>query len=109
MREKHCRAGAPVVSPNYPPVRPCRTLTLQSLSDRLDRLEAKQAQTPRLHCKDVMLRYSIGRATLYRWRARGWLPSPVRLGVPLWREADLLEAEKTGRLPEPKPSEVRLK
>lgn len=58
-------------------------------------------EAPRLHRKDLMLRYGISEATLHRWIRRGLLPAPVRFTGPLWRLVDLEAAELSGRLPRP--------
>jgi predicted DNA-binding transcriptional regulator AlpA len=61
-------------------------------------LHALVNNQPRLHPKDLMQRYGIGKSTLYRWLDSGVLPPPVRIGGPLWRLADLEAAEKAGRI-----------
>jgi len=71
---------------------------VQNLEERLVKLERLVLNEPRLHRKEVMQRYSIGKSTLHRWLRAGRLPAPVRLCGPLWRIQDLEQAEQTGRL-----------
>jgi len=56
---------------------------------------------PRLHPKDIMRRYNISRATLYRWLRKKRLPRPRRIAGLLWPIAELEKAEQAGQLPSP--------
>lgn len=78
---------------------------IETLADRLERLELELKNTTLLHRKDVMQRYGITPSTLHRRLRAGRLPPPIRLGGPLWRLSDL-EAMERGLAPA---SEVRLK
>lgn len=74
--------------------------TLAALAAEINRIK-KLISSPRLHRKDLMLRYGISEATLHRWLRRHVLPRPRRLTVPLWSLEDLEAAEKAGQLPDP--------
>jgi predicted DNA-binding transcriptional regulator AlpA len=78
-------------------------VTLQSLADQVDALRRALLNQPRLHVKDVLRRYGISKATLYRRLDRHRFPKPVRFTGPLWRLEDLERAEATGQLPRPCP------
>jgi len=70
------------------------------LARDLAELRAALLVTPRLTVKDMLRRYGWSRSTLYR---RSWarkLPPPAQreAGRPLWRLADLVEAESRGVL-----------
>lgn len=80
---------------------PAPALSVESLATELARLESLIVgllNTPRLHVKDVCLRYRISEATLYRWVSAGILPRPVRFYGSLWSLAELERAEAAGRL-----------
>lgn len=72
---------------------------LAAAIQRIERLEEHVRNLPRLHVKDICLRYSISKSTLYRLRRLGKLPVPIRFNGPLWRLEDLERAEQRGRLP----------
>jgi predicted DNA-binding transcriptional regulator AlpA len=46
--------------------------------------------------KDLAARYGVTRATIWRWRAEGTLPEPVRVSsnTTRWRKADIEEHDK---------------
>jgi len=71
------------------------------LANDIAELREAITNTPRLHRKDLMMRYACSEATLHRWIRKKRLPDPVRFSGPLWRLADLIEAEASGRLPRP--------
>jgi len=75
--------------------------TLEDLFSAVADLRAALANTPRLHRKDVLLRYGISKSTLHRRLAKGEFPEPVRIMGPLWRLADLEAAEAAGALQRP--------
>jgi len=75
--------------------------TLESLAAEVRRLSAIVLDTPRLRVKDLLRRYGIGKSTFYRWLQAGRIPSPIRLGGPLWTLSDLQAAELAGQLPRP--------
>jgi hypothetical protein len=72
-----------------------------SLAKRLEELERTVLNTPRLHRKDLLLRYGISECTLHRWIRKGKLPKSVRISGPLWTIASLELAEKAGQIPPP--------
>lgn len=76
-------------------------LTLQALAEQVESLQRALISQPRLHIKDVALRYGVSVMTLYRWIRRGRLPRPIRFTGPLWRLEDLEKAEAAGRIPGP--------
>jgi predicted DNA-binding transcriptional regulator AlpA len=76
-------------------------LTLRRLAAELARLQELIISTPRLHRKELMLRYGCSESTLHRWIRKNLLPAPVRFTGPLWRLADLEAAEASGQLPRP--------
>ena len=78
---------------------------LQQLLSGMAELREMIANQPRLHRKDLMVRYGCSEATLHRWMRNERLPAPIRFRGPLWRLGDLEAAEQAGRLPLP----VRLK
>lgn len=67
----------------------------------LQRLQELVLKVPRLHRKDLMVRYGLSEATLHRWLRGHKLPRPIRFTGPLWRLEDLEAAEKAGQLPCP--------
>ena len=76
-------------------------VTLRSLAAQVEALRRALLNQPRLHVKDVLRRYGISKATLYRRRRRGLFPKPVRFCGPLWRLDDLERAETSGQLSRP--------
>ena len=83
---RHCGSGRP---------------TVVSLAKRLEDLERAILNTPRLHRKDLLLRYGVSECTLHRWIRKGKLPRAVRISGPLWTVGSLEQAEKAGQLPAP--------
>lgn len=81
---------------------------LETLADRLDRLELELKNKTLLHRKDLMQRYGITPSTLHRRLRAGRLPAPIRLGGPVWRLADLEAIESAGQA-DARASAVRLK
>ena len=75
--------------------------SLRDLAEQVSQLRQLITNSPRLHRKDVMLRYGFSEATLHRWMRKGLLPEPIRICGPLWRLVDLEAAEAAGRLPRP--------
>ncbi len=75
--------------------------TVQRLQKSLQTIQELVSNRPRLHRKDVCLRYGISEATLDRWVKKQLIPAPVRLGGPVWRTEDLEAAETAGQLPCP--------
>ncbi|HEX3626680.1 MAG TPA: hypothetical protein VH280_14800 [Verrucomicrobiae bacterium] len=76
-------------------------VTLRSLAAQVEILRRALSNTPRLHVKDVLRRYGISRATLYRRLARGDFTRPVRFCGPIWRLDELERDEAAGRVPGP--------
>lgn len=76
-------------------------VTLRSLAAQVSILQRALLNQPRLHVKDVLRRYGISKATLYRRKAIGRFPRPVWFSGPLWRLEDLERAEAMGQLPRP--------
>ena len=96
-----CKTGLP--SKTLPATRPCLTVTLQSITLRLERLENCLGNVARLHRKELMQRYGISECTFHRWVRAGRLPPPAtRICGPLWRITDIEAAELAGQLPCPK-------
>jgi predicted DNA-binding transcriptional regulator AlpA len=81
--------------------------TLEALAEELAGLRELVLSRVRLHRKEVLLRYGIGKDTLYRRMKRGDFPRPSRIAGPVWTLADLEAAEAAGRLPCPKPDAAR--
>lgn len=75
--------------------------TLSRLAAQLARLQELITNTPRLHRKELMLRYGCSESTLHRWIRKNLLPRPIRFTGPLWNLADLEAAEASGQLPRP--------
>jgi len=76
--------------------------TMQEFAAELQALRRAVFNTPRLHRKDLQVRYGISESTLYRLIRRGKLPRPIRLsGLRLWRLEDLEQAEIAGQIPGP--------
>lgn len=81
-----------------------RTIAIGDLWQELVKLKdmvGHLSNTPRLHPKDIMRRYNISEATLYRWIRKKLLPRPRRITGRLWTLADLEKAERSGQLPCP--------
>jgi predicted DNA-binding transcriptional regulator AlpA len=76
-------------------------MTFDELVQAVQRLQALVLNTPRLHRKDLMVRYGLSEATLHRWLRQQKIPRPIRFSGPLWRLEDLEEAEQAGQLPCP--------
>lgn len=76
-----------------------RKLAVEALRAQVEGL--KREIHPRLHIKDVLRRYGISRATLYRLLRRRRLPRPIYVSGPAWRLADLDRAEASGQAPRP--------
>jgi len=80
--------------------------TVEALAEELAGLRELVLSRTRLHVKEVLQRYGIGRTTLYRRLASGDFPKPMKWRGPalrFWSLADLEAAEAAGRLPRPKP------
>lgn len=77
------------------------TISIEALAAKLETLEDLVLNAPRLHRKNVMVRYGFSESTLHRWMREGRLPDPIRISGPMWRLADLEAAEKAGQLPRP--------
>jgi len=77
------------------------TINLDTLAVEVATLKELVLNAPRLHRKDLLVRYGIAESTLHRWLRRGWLPEPIRIAGPVWRLADLEAAERAGQLPRP--------
>ncbi|MDE3067779.1 MAG: AlpA family phage regulatory protein [Verrucomicrobiota bacterium] len=75
--------------------------TLRELIAFVMRLERVLLAQPRLHVKDVCLRYGFTKSSLYRHLRTGRFPRPVRFVGPLWRLEDLERAEIAGRIRRP--------
>jgi predicted DNA-binding transcriptional regulator AlpA len=81
---------------------PQKQPTIGQLFKTVADLKEAVLNQPRLHRKDLMLRYGWSESTLHRNLRRGLLPKPVRFSGPLWRPQDLEQAELAGQLPKPK-------
>jgi hypothetical protein len=76
-------------------------VTLQSLADQVEVLRRALLNRPRLHVKDVLLRYGISKSTLYRRIRAGRFPRPIHFTGPLWPLDRLERAEGLGHLSRP--------
>jgi hypothetical protein len=72
--------------------------TLPELIQFVLRLKRLLLSQPRLHLKDVCLRYGFTKSTLYRRLRAGTFPQPIQFRGPLWRLEDLERAELAGRI-----------
>lgn len=75
--------------------------TMEQILRELQSLRRIIINQPRLHRKDVMVRYGWSESTLHRRIRDGRLPPPVMFSRPLWRLGDLEDAEIAGQLPRP--------
>lgn len=73
--------------------------TLRRVVIVVRQLQDAVTNQPRLHVKDIQMRYGWSPRTVYRMIKRGKLPKPIRFTGSLWRLEDLRQAELAGQLP----------